>query len=322
MGKKGLGCERKVQLKFPVMLMLKEILGFLFNSAEQYYKPKVNVLEHRAAIETTVSVFNRSLLDEIKPVGQLHCWVRAIAANQLARTGREWCQLFKRYNSGTYNNQWIILDYNQFKPKQSLPDYGLLYVLEQMPAISGFDQKAKEMYWFSWFNCPRAKIFGRDHSKVVDLDSLTKLMRYNDYTTKSSANVIASPIHSGSAISARGDLNPANGTYPMPGMGHGTNYKLFKELKFRAWSGPTYDNVPVFKWSTTDLAKTVSILVIQMNGHLSHWNTKEMQRKANDKTTWCYHFMKMDNRTKAQCKACTKSMVQDEHASTALEYRL
>uniref|UniRef100_A0A915DNQ2 Phospholipase B-like n=1 Tax=Ditylenchus dipsaci TaxID=166011 RepID=A0A915DNQ2_9BILA len=72
-----------------------------------------------AAIETTVSVFNRSLLDEIKPVGQLHCWVRAIAANQLARTGREWCQLFKRYNSA----------------KTALPDYGLLYVLEQMPGL-------------------------------------------------------------------------------------------------------------------------------------------------------------------------------------------
>lgn len=86
-----------------------------------------------AAIETTISVWNNDLFDKVQAKGQLHCWVRAIAANQLARTGREWCQIFRRHNSGTYNNQWVILDYKVFKPYQKLPDYGLLYVLEQLP---------------------------------------------------------------------------------------------------------------------------------------------------------------------------------------------
>ncbi|KAI1710730.1 phospholipase B domain-containing protein [Ditylenchus destructor] len=135
------------------------------------------------------------------------------------------------------------------------------------------------MYWFSWFNCPRSKIFARDHSKVTDLDSLTKLMRYNDYTHEEFSRCDCVPPYTAeAAISARGDLNPANGTYPLPGMGHvnhaaldykGTNYQLFQQLRFRAWGGPTYDNVPVFKWSQTDLAKTVKHM-----GHPNEWNFK------------------------------------------------
>lgn len=31
--------------------------------------------------------------------------------------------------------------------------------------------------WFRWGDAPRAHIFERDHNKVTDIDSLTKLMR-------------------------------------------------------------------------------------------------------------------------------------------------
>uniref|UniRef100_A0A914GPK4 Phospholipase B-like n=1 Tax=Globodera rostochiensis TaxID=31243 RepID=A0A914GPK4_GLORO len=250
-----------------------------------------------ATLETTMKIFNNTLLGEITPKGVLHCWVRAIVSNQMARTAREWCHIFKRYNSGTYNNQWLIVDYNKFKPGKELPEHGLFYVLEQMPTlvlyqdltqllkekryfasynipfftrisrISGFEQKGNDFYWFSWKTCPRAKIFARDQHTVVDLDSLTKLMRYNDYTHDPYSRCNCTPPYTAeAAISARGDLNPANGTYEMPGMGHanhaaldykGTDYKMFKKLQFRAWSGPTYDDVPVFDWRDSDLAPTV-----------------------------------------------------------------
>ena len=32
--------------------------------------------------------------------------------------------------------------------------------------------------WFSYDGAPRAQIFKRDHHKVVDMDSMMKLMRY------------------------------------------------------------------------------------------------------------------------------------------------
>lgn len=79
-----------------------------------------------------MSIFNNSVLDKVSARGQLHTWLRAIVANQLARSGREWCQIFARHNSGTYNNQWLVLDYKLFKPRAAPPP-GLLYVLEQMP---------------------------------------------------------------------------------------------------------------------------------------------------------------------------------------------
>jgi hypothetical protein len=204
-----------------------------------------------AVIETTIAVWNQSLYDYTKADKQLHTWIRAIAANQLARTGREWCQIFAKHNSGTYNNQWVVLDYKKFQPYKPLPDHGLLYVLEQMPGfvlykditgyleqnkyyasynipffhktsqVSGFAKKEKELYWFSWSDCPRAKIFKRDHNKVFDIATLKTLMRYNDYIHEPFSRCNCTPPYTAeAAISARGDLNPANGTYPLVGMGH------------------------------------------------------------------------------------------------------
>jgi hypothetical protein len=41
--------------------------------------------------------------------------IRSTVANRLALTGAEWVEIFKNYNSGTYNNQWMVVDYNQFR---------------------------------------------------------------------------------------------------------------------------------------------------------------------------------------------------------------
>ncbi len=44
-----------------------------------------------------------------------------------------------------------------------------------------FDAYLKYGDFFSYTNSPRSQIFRRDHSKVVDLDSMIKIMRYNKY---------------------------------------------------------------------------------------------------------------------------------------------
>jgi len=258
------------------------------------------------SIETTISIFNETLYTDkyIKPVGQLHCWVRSIIANQLAKTAEQWVRIFARYNSGTYNNQRTVVDFKQFTPGQELPNTGVVCVLEQVPGytassdvtwflrkfrywpsynipyltkisrISGYNGMGSKNNWYRWGACPRARIFQRDQHKVVDLNSLKDLMRYNNYTHDPFSRCACTPPYTAEAgISARGDLNPADGHYELAGMGHrnhgsldykGTNYTLFKKLRFQAIGGPTYDRhttnigryydpLPAFNWKTTDI---------------------------------------------------------------------
>lgn len=70
--------------------------------------------------------------------------------------------------------------------------------------------------WFSYDGSPRAQIFRRNHSLVHDLDSMMRLMRYNDFLHDPlSLCKACTPKPNGeNAISARSDLNPANGSYP------------------------------------------------------------------------------------------------------------
>uniref|UniRef100_A0A131YKS0 Phospholipase B-like n=1 Tax=Rhipicephalus appendiculatus TaxID=34631 RepID=A0A131YKS0_RHIAP len=245
-----------------------------------------------ATMETTIGNGNPDLYQYITPQTNLE-FVRNIVANRLATTGKEWSDLFAEHNSGTYNNQWMVLDYKKFKPGQPLPD-GLLYVLEQIPHyinitdathvlrnqsywpsynvpssefifnMSG-NQKQVEKFgdWFTYDKTPRALIFKRDHGNVQDMDSMIKLMRYNDYTNDPLSRCNCTPPYSAeNAISARSDLNPPDGTYPFPALahrGHGstdmklTNSSLFANLEFTAVGGPTWDQVPPFQWSTSGL---------------------------------------------------------------------
>ncbi|CAG9531329.1 unnamed protein product [Cercopithifilaria johnstoni] len=261
-------------------------------------------------IETTISIFNQSLYDAVRSDGQLHCWIRSFIATRLANTAKQWMQIFAQYNSGTYNNQWTVVDYKLFKPKEELPTKNLLWVLEQAPGlvishdmtwflkkytywpsynipyfktiseISGFEQKGQLSDWYKWESSPRAKIFRRDHDKVTNLDSLQKLMRYNDYKHEKFSKCKCIPPYSAEAsISTRGDLNPRNGTYEIKAMGHrnhggidykGTNYQLFKNLRFKAWGGPTYDPLPAFSWATTDIQA-------KHYGQPTVWQFKEME---------------------------------------------
>lgn len=85
-------------------------------------------------------------------------FVRAMIANRLARNPTDWIQLFKLYNSGTYNNQWMIVNYAAFQPgNPQLETKDLLHVLEQMPGYVVHDDLtshlADQTYWAS-YNVP------------------------------------------------------------------------------------------------------------------------------------------------------------------------
>ncbi|KAM6155757.1 putative phospholipase B-like 2 [Rhynchocyon petersi] len=244
-------------------------------------------------LETTIGNNNPSLWKYVQPKGSVLEWVRNIVANRLASSGATWADIFKKFNSGTYNNQWMIVDYKAFVPGEPSPGSKVLTILEQIPGMVVVADRTQELYqksywasynipsfesvfnasglqalvaqygdWFSYNGSPRAQIFFRNQSMVYDMDSMIRLMRYNDFLHDPLSWCKACSPHPNAenAISARSDLNPANGSYPFQALyqrSHGgidvkvTNSGLAKILRFLAVSGPTWDQLPPFQWSTS-----------------------------------------------------------------------
>ena len=79
------------------------------------------------------------MYDNVSPASLL-AWQRVRVANRLAQNGPEWADYSMRYNSGTYNNQYMVIDTKLFQKGLPLMD-NLLTVVEQMPGnVASGDQ--------------------------------------------------------------------------------------------------------------------------------------------------------------------------------------
>jgi len=164
--------------------------------------------------ETTLNVYNSSLFRACDPASQVFEPIRVMVANRLANNAKEWTEIVARYNSGTYNNQWMIVDYNKLSSGGLELEDGLLWVYEQLPGLTvardqtpvlreqgswgsynrAFYPETAELSgqvtktekfgdYFSHANTARANIMRRDHVKIKDEDSMILFMRYNNYTS-------------------------------------------------------------------------------------------------------------------------------------------
>ncbi|XP_072352395.1 putative phospholipase B-like 2 isoform X1 [Scyliorhinus torazame] len=259
------------------------------------------------ALETTIGNNNAHLWKFVQPIGAVMEWIRNLVANRLAESGAEWAGIFKNFNSGTYNNQWMIVDYNYFTPGYFNIKKNLLTILEQIPGQIAIADKTEELMqrgywasynipyfeeifnasgkqilvqeygdWFSYNKTPRAQIFRRNQTLVTDMESMVKLMRYNNFKNDPLSECgQCNPKRNGeNSISARSDLNPANGTYPFSALGqrsHGgtdmkvTSFELHKTYQMIAVNGPTWDEVPAFQWSKSPFSKLMHM------GHPDLW---------------------------------------------------
>jgi hypothetical protein len=163
--------------------------------------------------ETTIKNNNASLWQYVVPQ-TVPDWTRNLVANRLADSGEAWSTVFARYNSGTYNNQFMVLDFKRFTPGTPLKD-GLLFVFEQMPGPfytysdhTGYLRPDNRSYWasynriadpflynltnqtalavefgdhYSYSKTSRAVLFAGMQASVVDEPSYKALMRYNDF---------------------------------------------------------------------------------------------------------------------------------------------
>ena len=181
--------------------------GFV-SSMDDWYQTS-----HQLAIqETTNGVMNNSLYAFVVPE-TVSEFLRVRAATFLAKDAESWTTYFARHNSGTYNNQYMVVDFKLFAPGSSLPDEGLLWIAEQIPGfvyrsdeskhlkyngywasynipyspyiyqVSGFESmfEAQGSFW-SYNNYARAEIFKRNQQTVRTIEDVQRLMRYNNYT--------------------------------------------------------------------------------------------------------------------------------------------
>jgi hypothetical protein len=114
--------------------------------------------------ETTNECLSRKRLREYVQPNSVTTVVRSIVASVMSNSGSEWFDVFSRENSGTYNNQWIIVDFKPFtnwkfewkktgdKPVE-FPD-NVLWIIEQAPGlVVGHDKSIhlfSESYWASY----------------------------------------------------------------------------------------------------------------------------------------------------------------------------
>jgi len=205
----------------------------------------------------------------------LLCYWRAMLANYNAANGPDWISWFCQQNSGTYDNQWMIVDLKLFTPGMSTLPANLLWIAEVVPGvcmsadvtstlttqgywasynipyfpylyqISGFAAEYKKNGdEYSYSQCSRAKIFARDAPNVTDYAGFQSLMDSNNYVNDPYSNGQADE-----AIMARGDLIKG---FPVPTGAidsKTSNYAKAMAMACDAKQGPTHQSLPVFQWS-------------------------------------------------------------------------
>lgn len=247
--------------------------GLLFSS-DDFYLLDSNLV----VMETTNPIYNNDLFKNMQPECLL-TWVRSMLANRLASSAEDWTKIFKKENSGTYNNQFMILDMNKISlKKKSIPDKSLM-IIEQIPGetetndvtdylrkgywpsynlpfsdyffekcglLDRLENNSKLIYDLDYNECSRAQIYRRDQGKIKTNDDFGKMLRYNDFQND---NLSFNQAYL--TIAARYDLDP-NKTYCYGATD--VKYVSIKELfegksLIHIISGPSNDQLPTFSWS-------------------------------------------------------------------------
>lgn len=232
-------------------------------------------------METTNSILNTTIYSELSS-STVFTWIRSMVVSRLAKTPEDWAHLFEKENSGTYNNQWMILDlalfgrHVQANPSSTSLPAGLLYIVEQIP---GYTQTAdvtsvleSQTYWpsynipyfpevfersgypsfvdkkgseYTYGNCSRAKIFNREQQKVSTERDFERVLQYNDYVHDEFS--AGDPARS---ISSRYDLRGEGRAVAFGGI----DSKVFSYERWhlnkpaRGICGPTHQGLPPFSF--------------------------------------------------------------------------
>jgi hypothetical protein len=224
--------------RFQTTVSMSAVAGTIASGDDWYHTSNMMAIQ-----ETTNDYYNNALFQYVVPETASE-FLRVMVGTFLATSGPEWVELFQYNNSGTYCNQWMVLDYKLYT-RGDLGDAmqdNLLWVAEQIPGnvtsadvtpilrdasywasfnipyfpniynVSGFEQLFQEYGpVFSYTKYARPEIFKRNQTDVRDLTSMRAMMRYNNWQhdTLSWIPECSNCTPRGSpwlAISSRGDL--------------------------------------------------------------------------------------------------------------------
>jgi len=248
--------ERRVRLSFSSS-------PGLIHSKDDYYT-SLSEDSNLFVSETTNSIYNDSLYEPIND--KLFSWQRILSGLYFERSAKSFVELIKEYNSGTYDNQWIVFDLNRWKINQTES----LFICEQMPGLMKshdvtdyltvdsnymwpsynvpYDREIYNKSGYSltedeYNDCSRAQIFKRDANTVVDLESMKHIMEYNDFENDPISNSSAKET-----IASRYDL------LEKPNYFGSVDAKIVCSEEPHityAISGPTHQEQPIFEWDST-----------------------------------------------------------------------
>lgn len=98
------------------------------SSIDDYYITSNNF----AVIETTNVMFDEKLFKWIKPQSLL-TYQRAMIANRMSSNAEQWVDHFKEYNSGRYNNMFMVLDMKLVDLENRIISPKAMFITEQIP---------------------------------------------------------------------------------------------------------------------------------------------------------------------------------------------
>jgi hypothetical protein len=165
-------------------------------------------------IETSLEIFNLDLFKNLSPF-TVPKWIRNNIANRLAKNNTDWINIFFKYNSGTHNNQWLLINYNKFEeyilrknPLENQSPSDIIHLAEQIPILdkvystdvtetlikdgyvatynAPFFKEVIELAGYKnsthkdYFSAKRYNLFKRLYEKANNVEEIMKLMEYHD----------------------------------------------------------------------------------------------------------------------------------------------
>jgi hypothetical protein len=254
----------------------------LLSSVDDYYITQAGLL----ILETTIGVANNSLYHDYVTHRSVMNWMRSLLAAFTSQNVTEWTDQFLTHNSGTYNNEYYVLDAKLLQGNDRVPSNLLYYVLQIPGPFRFVDDLTDELYdegfvasfntikneaavnftmWYTrigagprgclYHQCARYLIIKREAPRLNDFDVFRKFLRYSDYA-RDTFSLYEGVHHFANTISARDDTSNLT-TNPCHG---GLNAKAAKasevitRMRFHGVNSPSDDPWGPFDWNAPSLA--------------------------------------------------------------------